>query len=178
MFIISGLIVFILSLAVFLFLLFANNGTLKITTIPEQTTVEINEEKYEPPLEIELRAGGYTVIVKKDGYKTYEEKIKIERGKTTELNISLEKKLSPEEELLLSLLPQKNMYYELTYEIKNGEVFYTASLFAILNREWQIAQYKNQLKEYKQMVVDLIKGTGVNPDQINIQWIPEEAASL
>lgn len=60
---------------------------------------------------------------------------------------------------------------------KNGEI-YEVELFAIINRPEQYDEYKQQLAQYKQEALDYLTNQGLDVDNIEINYTPEEAKDL
>jgi len=78
-----------------------SNGKLILNSNPSGAKVYINDEyKGDTPLELELQPKTYSLKLKKEGYKDYSKSINIERNKTIELSIELEKEESKQSSII------------------------------------------------------------------------------
>lgn len=178
-------VLFVLALIIFgLFFLIKEvtpKGTLILTTKPEITDVYIGEEIFKSPLEAELKTGLYDITIKADGYEEYViEGTEIKENETKEIkNIFLQKKLSQEEQNFINLLPYSTINYEISYKIKeDGSPKYTISLFAILNGDNQLQQYKKDLIIFKKEALRWILSQSIDSETLEIEYVPSEATNL
>lgn len=70
----------------------AMTGRLAVSTLPGRARVYVADVYYGlSPLKLEMDPGIYTINIKLDAFKTASEKVSVRRGKTTEMEITLEK---------------------------------------------------------------------------------------
>ena len=71
----------------------ADYGAIAIRVQPTDAEVLVNGERWESPeagdLTLQLADGTYRVEIRKDGFRTYSANIRVRRGETTSLNVSL-----------------------------------------------------------------------------------------
>ena len=71
-------------------------GTLALRVQPEDAVVQIDGERWDGPLggsrlQVQLADGSHTLLVSKDGYRSYTADIEIRAGEVTTVNVSLPK---------------------------------------------------------------------------------------
>jgi PEGA domain len=68
-------------------------GAIAVRVQPTDAAVLVNGERWESPqagdLTLQLAEGSYRVEIRKDGYRPYSATIRVQRGQTTSLNVSL-----------------------------------------------------------------------------------------
>lgn len=82
---------------------------------------------------------------------------------------------------LLSSLPYENDNYKIDYIFEGDSIDnikYSITIYPILNRESEVEQYNQQLREYKKQALDFIQSKGKDPAKLNITYDPQEAKDL
>lgn len=156
-------------------------GFLLVNTEPKESIVFIEGKEYRAGEKISLLPKNYLVEVKKEGYQAYSSQdISIKKGETTELNIKLKKELTVEEKNLLSILPKETIDYKISYSYKeDGSVLYEIRLYAINNgRPGQEITWKQELSLYKNRALSWILSQSIEPEKLNIIYVPDIAKDL
>jgi len=79
-------------------------------------------------------------------------------------------------EKLASQTPFYANHFSITHNPQNNS--FEITLYGIYNHEWQREQYLKDLASYKEEALLWIESQDVDPSQITIQYIPEEAKDL
>ncbi len=153
----------------------SNKGSLTITSSPSDSVVFIdNKERGKTPLTIdELKNGKHTVIVKKEGLSDAKKEVDIKKG---------------ENKAVLTLSPStvggdvfknKLLILNTKFEIRqSGTNSYIVALKAIYNRPSQYASYVEQLKQYKKESLEWLRANNIDPEKVQIEYVPKEAKDL
>lgn len=73
----------------------------------------------------------------------------------------------------LDKLPQENSRYKIDYSLTQAnELEFTINLFGVVRSPNDYAQYKQQLKQYKNEALQYLQSIGVNPQDYKITYSP------
>lgn len=86
------IIIILVAIVAFTYYLSTNKGTLVVNFNFSKAPIKLNGQTYETssPFMKNLKSGEYDLVISKEYYSDYRQKINIERGKTLEINPNLE----------------------------------------------------------------------------------------
>jgi len=148
-----------------------NYGKVIINSDPKDAKIELVVSRNSGET-IKLKPKTYELRVKKEGLADFNSEVKIEKGKTKTLNIKL---LTEKEQDFISQLPYSNS--DFSVEAANdgfNHITYNVTLYPIINGAGDVSRYHQQVKEFKNEATNWITSMGLDPQNININWTPNE----
>lgn len=184
---IIGLAILIVIIGIVILLSALNKGSLEVKSNPNNIRIVINDKAYQTPLVLKLKSGKYPVhAILNPFYDTYKDAV-IERGKTNSLFFDFTATEVKKNEIPITEADSDPLVYNNHFSISGikADGSYTITLFAVLNAgvngpsmEEQLAEYQKQLRDYKKEALEWVKGRGADPNNLKINWLPEEAKDL
>jgi len=155
------------------------NTSLAISTNPSGADIEINGKQYHAsPITAHLLPGEYLVKASKSGYNIKYSRVQVNLFSRRVVTITLHRIPSPQEQALIDTLPYNDPHFSVMVDDSGVNNIYQISLTAILNHDWQLNQYNQDLKAYKGESLAWIKSFGLDPAKLNIDWQPPQAKGL
>lgn len=166
-------------------------GNLEIKSNLKEIEVSVNNDKkiIKIPYNERVLAGQYVIKVSMKNYSPFEQTVTIEKNKTSVVEITLTSlnESSEEEETiqffdknaLLAYLPTSGEYFLIDfYQKGSSDIFYKITLLTKNDPQKNKEAYDKELKEYKEKALSWIKNKGANPDELFIEWVPQETSSI
>jgi len=167
-----------------------NYGTIEITSNLKSVELSIDENKksIDPPYRERVLVGQHSLRVSMNNYSPFEKTITIERNKTANVDISLiSTNESAEEEetssffnknTLIKYLPASGEYFKIDFYQKGTSDIYYKIILSPKTDPKNKEGYKKELQDYKNKVLIWIKSKNINPDELNIEWTPQEVVNI
>jgi hypothetical protein len=190
--VIAVIVVIILVIGIFLIpILTRGQGNITINTIPEGANITIDGKSYKSPAKLtEISGGSHKIKIMKEGFKIREDEIFIRKNDTTEITLRLytnevtptvlhvailnaEKQLSDLQKLI-QFLPFGNIKFHVEHQAVGGQPSVVITLYAILNKPSQYESYKKQIKQYGAEALKWIESKGIDTENLDIIWKPED----
>lgn len=148
-------------------------GRLEVEAMPKNAHISIGSKKFTSNQLIKVRPGEYNISIAADGYEAYvflNYEIKFNK------DYFIKRKLITLNEAKL----QRNLPFDdgLSFTIETRDAgdryIYDIGLYAILNRADQVQSYNEQLTKLKPLAIEYIKSFGVDPNNIEINWLQSD----